>query len=203
MSFVHALHRVGLGIAVAVLAVALVDGLASSAVVRYAPGLDALALGMHLLFAAIFVAAVSSRVYDILRGEHRASRHDLLFFLTVYLATIVEFGLCYLHLDRVMGAPAFAVAHPGPPALDFIYYSTVTFTTLGFGDITAIHWLSRMLTAMQGILGQLMLIVGIGVVLNSATKVQVHDEGTVERLAGADQPPVGAALRVRADGGAG
>ena len=41
----------------------------------------------------------------------------------------------------------------------FLYYSFVTLTTLGYGDITPVHPVARMLSYLEAVIGQLYLAV--------------------------------------------
>jgi hypothetical protein len=50
---------------------------------------------------------------------------------------------------------------------DFIYYSFVTLTTLGFGDITPVSHLARSLTVLEAVLGQLFMATTIAILVGS------------------------------------
>jgi hypothetical protein len=51
--------------------------------------------------------------------------------------------------------PAWA-SQPGPDRIEaFLYFSMVALTTVGFGDITAIHPFARSLVMMESLIGQL------------------------------------------------
>lgn len=55
--------------------------------------------------------------------------------LSVHVAEIWIFGIAYVLL--LMLSPAFGAVHgiPTPDVLDHIYFSAMTFTTVGFGDV--------------------------------------------------------------------
>jgi hypothetical protein len=59
--------------------------------------------------------------------------------------------------------------------LIFVYYSFVTITTLGFGDITPTTGLASSLSILEALVGQLFLVVGV------AWLVGVHVSQTLER----------------------
>lgn len=89
--------------------------------------------------------------------------------LCAYLFIGVTFALLYAHIEfRQPGVYAFSV--PNQVALDsassevglvpiFIYYSFVTLTTLGYGDITPLTDAARTLAWIEALLGQLYLAV--------------------------------------------
>ena len=60
-----------------------------------------------------------------------------------------------------------------PTAIDYIYFSFVTMTTLGYGDYTSAPNVGRMLAVMEAIFGQLYLITVVSLVVqNLGTKRQ-------------------------------
>ena len=89
--------------------------------------------------------------------------------LCVYLLLGVTFALLYMGLDRVSPASFALPNEPANPDTsqsidrtpDFIYYSMITMTTTGFGDIRPVSQLARSLTIVEILLGQLYLVVMI------------------------------------------
>ena len=80
---------------------------------------------------------------------------------------IWSFGtaLFFAFLYALIGVEAFKPRAEGYTWFSFIYYSFVTFTTLGFGDITPIKWYTEILVTLEvivgyGILGILISILG-------------------------------------------
>jgi uncharacterized protein YjbI with pentapeptide repeats len=63
------------------------------------------------------------------------------------------FGLIYLFI----GPTGFKPKPEGYTWFSFFYYSIVTFTTLGFGDITPVKWYTEILVTIEVILGYIML----------------------------------------------
>ena len=65
--------------------------------------------------------------------------------------------------------------------LVFVYYSFVTITTLGFGDITPTTSLASSLSILEAVVGQLFLVVGV------AWLVGIHVSQTLEKNQGGKQ----------------
>lgn len=91
-----------------------------------------------------------------LRAQRRESNLRFAVILRVLITTVLL--LISLHLIEVLTWAAAYWALPGISQIDSaeeaIYFSTVTFTTLGYGDITLISpW--RMLSAVQAAVGML------------------------------------------------
>jgi hypothetical protein len=66
----------------------------------------------------------------------------------------------YLGLDAVTADPFFNQGEV--PTGDYIYFSLVTLTTVGFGDFTAATDIGKRLVAIQAIVGQVFIVVLVG-----------------------------------------
>ena len=85
--------------------------------------------------------------------------------LSVYLLFVLFFAGVYTSIQMLdpesfRGIPAeFAADQSLGPNLIMIYFSTVTITTLGYGDITPLHIIPRSLASFEALLGQVYLTV--------------------------------------------
>src|SRR5258705_7205577 len=76
------------------------------------------------------------------------------------LAIFLLVGLTYAYLYPVIGAATnqpFFVQTDKPAAVDYVYFSYVTLTTVGYGDFTAGTSLGRMVAVSEALTGQLYL----------------------------------------------
>jgi hypothetical protein len=69
------------------------------------------------------------------------------------IGVVLIFAFIYLFI----GPSGFKPKVEGYTSFSFFYYSIVTFTTLGFGDITPIKWFTEILVTIEVILGYIML----------------------------------------------
>jgi voltage-gated potassium channel len=79
----------------------------------------------------------------------------------VYLLLALLWAFIYAVLDRLQ-PDSFAMSAARPPMEGrdiFIYYSLVTITTLGYGDITPASYLAGSMAALEAVVGQLYLVV--------------------------------------------
>jgi hypothetical protein len=105
------------------------------------------------------------------------------------------FGLFFAMVYNLMGAIA---SHGASSALeaffyssrpltqsDFIYYSYVTLTTVGFGDVTAASSLGRMLSVTEALIGQLYLVTVVALLVGNfgRSRVARQPHGSVSRSA--------------------
>jgi hypothetical protein len=98
--------------------------------------------------------------------------------IAVYLQIGVAFSLLYLELFRVdPGAyPAIATGSLGT----FIYYSFVTLTTVGYGDITPATEAGRTLAMFEALIGQIFLVIVVArivALLGSEVRLEDSDPG--------------------------
>ena len=82
--------------------------------------------------------------------------------LCVYLSLGVVWGMIYVSLETLFPG-AFKLAEsakePSLMVLEMLYYSMVTMSTLGYGDITPVTPFAKNLSALEAIIGQIYLTV--------------------------------------------
>jgi hypothetical protein len=77
--------------------------------------------------------------------------------LCAYVLVGLLFAFLYLAVDELRDAAFFA--QPGPHAQsEYLYYSFVALTTLGFGDLSPSVGLPQALTVLEALLGQVFLV---------------------------------------------
>ena len=77
-------------------------------------------------------------------------------------------------------AQAFFVSARMPLPSDFIYYSFVTLTTVGYGDLTASTGIGRMLSVTEALLGQLYLVTVVAVLVSNMGRGRTEAGASVE-----------------------
>lgn len=126
-------------------------------VVRWIPLLtqgklqNALRAGSALVTLGMFSVMIIAQV--VRRGP--VTVHRILGAIAAYLL----FGLtwaCAYQLVNIFHPGAFTGVVPGDqPFLHWVYYSLVTLTTTGYGDVTPAHQVARSLATMEAMVGQL------------------------------------------------
>ncbi len=141
-------HTVRVNLAVmAALFVAALAGLVS--------GLDLLVAPVWVAVSVYAFAAPLLIMYNVLRQKRITI--DLIFgALCVYLFVGIDFAIVYSILHD-FEPTSFAFAHEGVDSL--YYFSYMTLTTVGYGDITPMSSAARALTVVEAITGQILLVV--------------------------------------------
>ena len=106
-----------------------------------------------LLTLLVFAAVVAAQVFR--RGA--VNSHRILGAVAVYLLIGLAWASAYelLHFVRPGAFSGALAAEPVPQT--WIYYSFVTLTTMGYGDITPVHPVARSLAIAEALTGQLYL----------------------------------------------
>lgn len=126
-------------------------------VLRHVPGgvaLDTLNLLSTFVFLGLLAAAVLAQVFR----EGPINFHRIQGAIAVYMMIGIMWGCLYqvILLNSpgaflVLGLPSSSATHPET----LFYFSFVTLTTVGFGDVTPVHHLARSLAMMEALTGQL------------------------------------------------
>jgi len=110
-----------------------------------------IAASAAVVFFIVQVWFLTSRVF----GDGEVTINRILGAVAVYLLLGLLWAEAYLVIFlSVPGAFQFSPASDLPIA-EMVYFSFVTLTTLGYGDITAVHPFARSLVMMEGLVGQL------------------------------------------------
>jgi hypothetical protein len=115
------------------------------------------------------------------------------------LAIYLLVGLTYAYLYPVIGAVTkqdFFVQTSSPAAVDYVYFSYVTITTVGYGDFTASTSVGRMVAVSEALTGQLYLVSAVALLVGNIGRTIVRGERRRDIELGADpagddQGPIG------------
>ena len=88
-------------------------------------------------------------------------------FFTFYSLVVIVFGCIYRILDRFTEAPQFLVTGEPVPITfsQALYFSVITLSTVGYGDIVPLHDSVRVIVAIQIIVGVLLLLFGFSEII--------------------------------------
>lgn len=96
----------------------------------------------------------------------RVTRHTVTGALSVYLLIGLLFTYVFVLMGEVDSHGFFAQSGPHD-ATDYVYFSYVTLTTVGYGDLTAGSNLGRVLAVLEALVGQLYLVTIVAVVISN------------------------------------
>jgi len=105
------------------------------------------------------------------------------------LAIYLLVGLTYAYLYPVIGAvtgPPFFVQTSKPAPIDYVYFSYVTLTTVGYGDFTASTSVGRMVAVSEALTGQLYLVSAVALLVGNIGRTIVRGERRTDVELGPD-----------------
>jgi hypothetical protein len=122
----------------------------------YIPALAVWSAVATLLFFVLLTGAMLNRVFS---SEGRVTVHQIQGAVAVYLLVGLTWAILYQLCDHTLSGafnlPATHHLDPESRQEEFTYFSFVTLTTLGYGDITPVHPIVRMFVILEALLGQL------------------------------------------------
>lgn len=111
----------------------------------------------YLLPVALLVTATLPVTLSRIVRHRRVTWETVLGALCAYVLIGLLFAFLYLAVDALSDGPFFA--QPGPhPQSEYLYFSFVALTTLGFGDLSPETGLPQALTVIEALLGNIFLV---------------------------------------------
>jgi hypothetical protein len=128
---------------------------------------------VHLTLATLLATATPIIIARRLAQHPVISVQTITGALCVYILFGLFFALVYRLLAQFGFAPFFAQTDQATAA-DYVYFSFVTLTTVGYGDLTTTHNLARMLAITEALLGQFYLVTVIAVLVSRASRERMR-----------------------------
>jgi hypothetical protein len=113
---------------------------------------------VSMLVGAFFTVLVTSQTVQFIIRSKTVTREVVYAAMLVYFLLAQLWAMVYTFLDRIDPA-SFSLAVGQGDFLIFEYYSFVTLTTLGFGDITPLSKVAKAFSVLEAVVGQLYLVV--------------------------------------------
>ena len=135
----------------------------------YSPIADALVFSAGALLLGLPILAIGRRLLAEVR-EEGVSLNTVFGALSVYLLIGAVYGLVYgmaNAIDQQLWQMSFFAQHRHVVAGDFVYFSFITLTTVGYGDLTAAGQLGRMVAVSEALFGQLYLVTVVAVLVSN------------------------------------
>jgi len=104
---------------------------------------------VYILIGDIFFSVFGHESLEKKRGmiditNVREIREEIIGALVKYFGGIISFATIFNGLQQIFQQKAFVISNPSPfPYFDLLYFSLVTITTVGYGDIQPAHWVAK------------------------------------------------------------
>jgi hypothetical protein len=130
------------------------------------------AAGIHIV-TSLFALATPFAIASRLRSFKRIGREAVMAALCVYLTVGFFFVAVFGVVNAISSTPIF-VQIQEPDKVDMLYFSYVTLTTVGYGDLSANVDSIRMLAIMEALIGQLYLVSVVGLIVGNIGATRSH-----------------------------
>ena len=140
----------------------------------------------YILLTFIFCPEVLGMESNITNWfAHRKQLQILFIYASIVLLYVSGFGVTYHEIYKD-SPEAFSIGFKSTPDLGtFVYYSIVSFTTIGYGDITPVSTAARVVVGFEAMLGMIINVVFIAILLvfvsNAQSIAQKKEDEKVER----------------------
>jgi hypothetical protein len=150
-------------------------------------GMAAVAIGVSLVIGDLVVLlAVTGHLFKKFVSRMVKRAVPVFSFLLVYIFLTMIFGALYSILDEVTGRPHFSLngTQQALDLADAIYFSIVTISTIGYGDIVATTSAARTLASLE-------IIAGVVLFLFAFAEIASYDPEAEQALAGTEPDAAG------------
>lgn len=124
---------------------------------------DIATVSLGLALALTAAGAVLRRV----SGRLRIDSTTVFGAMAVYLLIGLSYAYLYQLIALTQSHPFFAGDHGTLYPVDYLYFSFITITTVGYGDFTPAGRVGEMIAASEAVIGQLYLVSVVGLVVGN------------------------------------
>jgi hypothetical protein len=122
--------------------------------------------GVADLASACLLVLVPVAIVVEFRRNLRVTMQSVIAALCIYIVLGMFFANAASAVASISGAPYFA-GHQTANIADYTYFSFITLTTVGYGDLAPIQRLGRALAVLEGLMGQLYLVTVVALVVGN------------------------------------
>jgi hypothetical protein len=122
--------------------------------------------GIRWGFLAAFFALTAVGLYSYLRSSRFVGHAQLYTAVNVYLLLGLLWATLYLAIDAFYPGSIQVGSHLADRQTEFLYFSLVTLSTIGYGDIVPLTGEVRILAALEGVTGVLYIAITVAILIS-------------------------------------
>jgi hypothetical protein len=124
--------------------------------------------GMKWGWLAAFFALAVIRLFSYLRNAPTIDEAHLATAVSIYLLLGMLWFAVYNFIDVMSpGAISHNASSTSNRASELLYFSLITLTTIGYGDVVPLHGEARMLAALEGVTGVLYVAITVALLVSA------------------------------------
>src|SRR5579872_2269525 len=121
--------------------------------------------GIRWLFLAAFFALTAAVLFSYLRSSRSVARAELYTAVNIYLLLGLLWATIYLAIDAFSPGSIRMGSATADRQTELLYFSLITLSTVGYGDIVPLSGMARILTALEGVTGVLYIATTVAVLV--------------------------------------
>lgn len=126
--------------------------------------------GIRWGFLAAFFALTAVGLFSYLSNSRSIGQAQLYTAVSIYLLLGVTWAALYCAMDAFYPGSIQLASHTIDRQSTLLYFSLVTLSTVGYGDVVPLGGEARMLAALEGVTGVLYIAITVAVLVSSYTR---------------------------------
>jgi voltage-gated potassium channel Kch len=122
--------------------------------------------GIRWVFLAAFFALTAASLFSYLTNSPIVGQAHLYTAVNIYLLLGLLWTTVYLAIYAFYPGSIQLGSHPTQPESQLLYFSLVTLSTIGYGDIVPLSGEVRIVSALEGVTGVLYVAVTVAILVN-------------------------------------
>ncbi len=120
--------------------------------------------GIRWVFLAAFFGLTATGLFSYLRNSRSVAQAELYTAVNIYLLLGLLWAAIYLAIDA-FSPGSIQISHSADRQTELLYFSLITLSTVGYGDIVPLSGMARILTALEGVTGGLYIATTVAVLV--------------------------------------
>ena len=122
--------------------------------------------GIRWAFLAAFFALTAAGLFSYLRNSRSIAQAELYTAVNIYLLLVLLWATLYLAIDAFSPGSIQMGSHPADRQTALLYFSLITLSTVGYGDIVPVSGGARILAGLEGVTGVLYIAVTVALLVS-------------------------------------
>jgi Ion channel len=122
--------------------------------------------GMRWGFLAAFFALTAAGLFSYLRNSRSVAQAQLYTAVSIYLLIGLLWTTLYLAMDAFYPGSIRIGSLPADRQTELLYFSLITLSTIGYGDIVPLSGEARILAALEGVTGVLYIAITVAILVS-------------------------------------
>ena len=121
--------------------------------------------GIRWAFLAAFFALTAAGLFSYLRNSRSVARAELYTAVNIYLLLGLLWAAIYLAIEAFSPGSIQMGSGPADRQTELLYFSLVTLSTIGYGDIVPLSGTARIVAALEGMTGVLYIAITVALLV--------------------------------------